>query len=102
MSAVWTKSGRSLLTLLHELLPGTGYSVWIASIEEEARAMAAPAPVGEQRDSLDVERLGYALHKVYCVENRPMHSDPTHSADRIAAEYARLRAIPSPDPRSET
>lgn len=46
---------------------------------------------------LDVGLLAEAIHTVFCKQNRPMHGhkvgDPPvrlHSADAIAAEYARL------------
>jgi hypothetical protein len=39
-AVVTTKSGRTLLDLLHELQPGSAYSVWITAIEAEARAAA--------------------------------------------------------------
>jgi hypothetical protein len=52
---------------------------------------AAPAPdAGLRAAELDEGRLGLALHRIYCQQNAPMHSEPHHSAKRIAAEYAAL------------
>ncbi len=64
--------------------------------EEDIRdieAAAAAAPVtdaGLREEELDEGRLGLALHRIYCQQNAPMHSEPHHSAKRIAAEYAAL------------
>lgn len=46
---------------------------------EETPCQSAP--------SLDVERLGRALHAVYCRGRAPMHSEPHHSARAIATAY---------------
>jgi hypothetical protein len=53
-------------------------------------AAALVTDAGLREDELDEGRLGLALHRIYCQQNAPMHSEPHHSAKRIAAEYAAL------------
>ena len=44
---------------------------------------------GARRVMADPERLGRALHEVYCHHNYRMHSDPTghHSAEAVLTAY---------------
>jgi hypothetical protein len=60
--------------------PETGDFIGVT--EEGMRKRWAPG--------IDAQRLGAALHEVYCHRNAPMHSEPHHSAEAIASVYASL------------
>jgi hypothetical protein len=44
-------------------------------------------------EEIERNRLAAALHKAYCVERRPMHSHPLHSADAILEAVAVAKPI---------